>query len=107
VVFIKWLNKLNFFSLSTSKTHSPFELVHSDVWGPVPLILYNRFKYFILFIDDFSRTTWLYLLRSKDKVFDCFVEFTNRIKTQYDEKIKIFRSDNVTEFINNKILIVF
>jgi GAG-pre-integrase domain len=41
------------FSLSTSKTHSPFELVHSDVWGPATLLSYNGFKYFVLFIDDF------------------------------------------------------
>jgi hypothetical protein len=64
---------------------------------------YNGFKYFILFIDNFSRTTWLYLLRSKDEVFDSFIEFTSRIKTQYDGKIKIFHSDNGTEFVNNKI----
>jgi Integrase core domain/GAG-pre-integrase domain len=95
------------FSLSTSKTLSPFELVHSDVWGPAPLMSYNGFKYFVLFIDDFSRTTWLYLLRSKDEVFDSFIEFTSRIKTQYDGKIKIFRSDNGTEFVNNKFLTFF
>jgi transposase InsO family protein len=55
----------------------------------------------------FLRTTWLYLLRSKDEVFDSFIEFTSRIKTQYDGKIKIFRSDNGTEFVNNKILTFF
>jgi Integrase core domain len=93
--------------LSTSKTHSPFELVHSNVWGPTPLMSYNGFKYFILFIDEFSRTTWLYLLRSKDEVFDCFIEFISGIKTQYDEKIKIFRSDNETEFVNNTFLTLF
>jgi transposase InsO family protein len=49
----------------------------------------------------------LYLFRIKDEVFDCFVEFTNRIKTQYDGKIKIFRSDNRTEFINNKFSTFF
>jgi hypothetical protein len=75
--------------------------------GSAPLISYNDFKYFILFIDDCSRTTWLYLLRSKDEVFDCFIEFTNSIKTQYDGKIKTFRSDNGIIFINNKFLTFF
>jgi hypothetical protein len=79
-----------FFSLSISKTHSSFELIYSDVWGLTFLISYNRFKYFILLINDFSRTVWLYLLRTKDEIFDYFVEFTNIIKTQYDEKLKYF-----------------
>jgi Integrase core domain/GAG-pre-integrase domain len=95
------------FPLSTSKTQNIFELVHSDVWKSAPLISYNGFKYFVIFIDDFSRTTWLYLLRSKDEVFNCFEEFINRVQTQYNGKIKTFRSDNGTEFVNNKFSNLF
>jgi len=93
--------------LSTSKIQNIFELVHFDVWGPAPLISYNGFKYFVIFIDDFSRTAWLYILKSKDEVFNCFEEFVNRIQTQYNEKIKNFRSDNGTEFVNNKFSNLF
>jgi hypothetical protein len=60
------------FQLSLSKSSAPFELVHSDVWGPTPITSYNEFKYFIIFIDDFSRATWLFLLKTKDEVFDYF-----------------------------------
>ena len=42
----------------------PFELVHSDIWGPCPFSLTLDFKYFIIFVDDFSRVTWLYLMKS-------------------------------------------
>jgi hypothetical protein len=90
------------FPLSTSKTQNIFELVHSDVWRSAPLISYNGFKYFVIFIDDFSKTTWLYLLKSKDDVFNCFEEFVNRVQTQYNGKIKTFHSDNIIEFVNNK-----
>jgi hypothetical protein len=90
------------FSLSTSKSNELFELVHSDVWGPAPITSYNGFKFFIFFIDDFSKATWLYLLRSKEEVFDYFFEFVNRIETQHNTKLKTFRSDNGTKFINNK-----
>jgi hypothetical protein len=45
------------FSLSKSKTKNLFELVHSDVRGLAPITSYNGFRYFVLFIDDFSRAT--------------------------------------------------
>jgi GAG-pre-integrase domain len=63
------------FPLSTSLSEATFELVHSDVWGPAPVYSYNYFKYFVTFIDDFSRTTWVYLLKGKNKVFLCFKDF--------------------------------
>ena len=68
---------------------------------------YNEFKYFVIFIDDFSRTTWLYLLNSKDEVFNCFQEFLCLIENQFDAKLKIFRSDNGTEFVNKNFTTFF
>ncbi len=88
------------FSLSDSKTSQIFELVHFDVWGPAPINSYNSFRYYVTFIDDYSRTTWIYLLKTKDEVFSKFQEFTNYVENQYNTKIKKFRSDNGTEYIN-------
>jgi transposase InsO family protein len=65
--------------------------------GPTPITLYNGLKYFIIFIDDFSKTLWLYLLKTKEKVFNYFFENRNTI----NGKFKNFRSDNGTKFINN------
>ena len=39
------------------RASAPFELVHSDVWGPCPVMSPNRFQYFVTFIDDFSHVT--------------------------------------------------
>jgi hypothetical protein len=58
----------------------PFELIHCDVWGSTLVMSYNNFKYFISFIDDFIRATWLFLLKTKDEVFDYFIEFLNRVE---------------------------
>lgn len=90
------------FSLSSNISKNCFDLIHSDVWGPAPINSYNNFRYFVIFIDDHSRTTWLYLLKSKDEVFSCFQEFFNFVENQYNAKIKVFRSDNGTEYVNKK-----
>ena len=89
------------FHLSSSKSEKPFELIHSDVWGPAPIESFNGYKYYVIFIDDFSKTTWLYLLKHKSEVFSQFQDFYNFIENQFDAKIKIFRSDNETEFVNH------
>ena len=75
-----------------------FELIHSDLWGPAPVDSYDGYKYFVLFIDDKSRATWLYLLKSKTEVISVFQEFHNMVINQFDAKIKSFRTDNGTEY---------
>ena len=88
------------FKLSSCKSGKPFDLVHSDVWGPAPINSYNGYKYFVIFIDDFSKITWLYLLKDKSEVFSQFLDFYKFIENQFEAKLKIFRSDNGTEFVN-------
>ena len=51
------------------RTFAPFELVHSDVWDPYLVLSPTRFKYFVIFVDDFSRVTWLYLMKSRSEFF--------------------------------------
>jgi hypothetical protein len=50
-------------------------LVHSDVFGPVSVPSLGKYVYYVSFIDDFSRNTWIYFLRKKFEVFDRFKEF--------------------------------
>jgi GAG-pre-integrase domain len=48
--------KLSFCDSKTNNSE-PLELVHSDVWGHAPVSFYNDYRYFVIFIDDYSRTT--------------------------------------------------
>ena len=57
-------------SLKVNKRVSaPFELVHYDVWGPFPIMSPTGLKYFVIFVDDFSRVTWLYQIKSRFEFF--------------------------------------
>jgi GAG-pre-integrase domain len=69
------------YSSSGSRNSLIFDLVHSDVWGPCPTTVVNGYKYFISFIDYFSRMTWLYLMKNKSDVFACFKDFHKGIQT--------------------------
>ncbi|KAJ0875397.1 putative RNA-directed DNA polymerase [Helianthus annuus] len=91
------------FPLSEHKTKSLGELIHLDLWGPYKVTSYEGFKYFLTIVDDFSRTVWCYLLTSKTEVFDNLCNFYELILTQFEKKIKIIRSDNGTEFVNNQM----
>ena len=57
------------------RTFAPFELVHYIVWGLCPIMSLTGFKYFVTFVDDFSRFTWLYLMKSRSELFSQFSVF--------------------------------
>ena len=63
------------FSTSISCTKSPLEIVHSDVWGPVPINSINAHRYYVIFMDDFTRFTWFFPLKHKSQVLTSFKHF--------------------------------
>jgi len=67
--------KMHFLPFKTSSSHAKeiLELVHTDVWGPAPIISSSGFKYYVHFIDDFSRFTWIYPLKHKSNIAQAFI----------------------------------
>ena len=55
-------------------------------------------RYFVTFIDDFSRKMWVYILKSKDQVLNKFEEWMAFVETHTDHKVKILQSDNGGEY---------
>jgi transposase InsO family protein len=74
------------------------DLIHSNVCGPMPVKSLGGSFYYVTFIDDFSRKTWLYLLKTKNEVFGKFQEFKAEVENLTDKKIKTVRSDNGGEY---------
>jgi transposase InsO family protein len=79
----------------------PLQLVHSDLCGPFSSPSFSGCKYFLTFIDDFSRRTWVYFLKLKRKVFDKFLAYKALVEKQSGHQIQKLRTDNGGEYVNN------
>ena len=69
------------FPLSETKYTIFGQLIHLNVWGPYKVISREGFKYFLTIVDDYSRSVWVYMLKTKDEVFGMFVNFYNLVLT--------------------------
>ena len=55
-------------------------------------------RYFVIFVDDFSRYTWIYLMKNRSEVLTIYHDFAKMIQTQYSKAIKVFCSNNAREY---------
>ena len=83
-----------------NKSEVPFALIHSDVWGPSPVSTASGYRWFVIFVDDCTHMSWLYLLKHKDEVLSVFKSFHVMVQTQFSTKIQILRFDNGGEYVN-------
>ena len=69
--------------------------------GPsrIPSIL--GYRYYVTFIDDFSRCTWMFLMKDRSELFNILKNFCSKISTQFGKTIRILRSDNAKEYFSN------
>jgi transposase InsO family protein len=79
----------------------PLQLVHNDLCGPLSSPSFSRCKYFLTFIDDFSKCTWAYFLKLKSKVFDKFLAYKALVENQSGHQIQRLRIDNGGKYVHN------
>jgi hypothetical protein len=74
------------------------ELIHSDICGPMEYY-FGGCQNFILFIDDYTRMTWVYFLKAKYEDFEKFKNFQHIVEIATREKVAYLRTDNGGEFM--------
>ena len=91
------------FKMSESKSKQVGDLIHADVCGPMEIESLGGSCYLLLFKDDYSSYVIIYYLKNKSEVSKCFEGFILKKKNETGKIIKILRTDNGLEFINNKM----
>jgi hypothetical protein len=86
------------FNNSESHATASFDLIHFDVWGPSPVASMSGSRYFVIFVDDFSHYTWVFLMKSCSELLDIYLNFAKMVETQFSKPIKAFHSDNALEY---------
>ena len=91
------LGKQLVFSFNTSESMSTdiFDLIHSDVWGPSPVSNISGSRYFVVFIDDYSRYNWIFHMKHRSKLLQVYSNFAKIIKTQFFNLIMLLNTLNM------------
>jgi hypothetical protein len=92
------------FPSSDSRSARILDLVHTDVCGPMSRKSLSGCEYYLTFIDDYSRKTWIYFLKAKSEVFARFQEFGALVENQSRKRIKVLRSDNGGEYSSRQFV---
>ena len=96
--------KLPFQANRVRRANQKLQLIHTDVCGPMKTDSLSGNRYFLLFIDDYTRMCWVYFIRLKSEVFDVFTQFKALVENQCNLSIKALRSDNGGEYTSSQFV---
>jgi transposase InsO family protein len=88
---------------SESVSQRPFDLVHSYICGPTPFVSKGGHKYYIIFIDGFSRHTLIYFIKHYSEALSIYRTFSVMICTHFDTFIHVFHVDSVGEYLSDAL----
>lgn len=91
------------FIASTSATHAPLELLHTDLCGPMPVPSTGGNTYFLTILDDFTNFSFVYPLSSKSDATAVIITAVTMLERQTGHTVKRIRSDNGGEFTNSTL----
>ena len=93
-------HKNSFSKDAGSRSKGILDVVYSDVCGPIQVVSMGGNKYFVTFIDDFSRKLWTYLIKKKSEVIEVFAKFKSMVERQSGRKLKVLRTDGGGEYVS-------
>lgn len=91
------------FKVDGTRATELLQLVHSDVCGPMATTSMGGARYYITFIDDYSRKTFVYVMKNKNEAVKCFENFKALVENQLNRRIKTLRTDNGLEYCNESM----
>jgi len=72
--------------------------------GPSTTPIHGGTWYFVIFIDDHTRFTWIYLMKHRSELPKIYIMFARMIQTQFSKPIKVLRADNAMEYKESSLL---
>lgn len=85
--------RLSFHIGDACRANAPLQLVNMDICGLLDPMSYSGNRYFITFIDDFNRKTWVYFLKEKLAPLGVFKEFKALTEAESNHKLMVVRSN--------------
>ena len=83
---------------------APLEIFHPDLCGPMQIPSIGGSHYLLIFIDDYTRKTWVFLLKQKIEVFERFHQYKALVEKQSGDYHKVLRTDRGGKYISNDFL---
>ena len=75
-------------------------IIYSDVWDPSKFATLDGPHWFVTFIDDCTRMTWVCLMKSKSEVNLLFQNFYKMVCSQYNAQVQVIHGDNGGEYLS-------
>lgn len=85
------------FSSNPTLSYASFDVIHLDTSGPFHVPIVEGHRFFLTIVDDHSRYTWTYMLKTELEVITVFPNFYTMFQTQFNISIKSVRCDNASE----------
>lgn len=95
------------FPNSETKSDKVLALLHLDVWGPYNTHTFDGNKFFLTIVDDFSRITWIFLLKLKSDILVVLKQFFRMVLTQFNVPVQGVRYDNGGKFVSDQMQALF
>ena len=95
------------FPVSTRTTSCPFDLIHIDTWGPYSHKTHSGCSYFLTIGGDYTKLTWVYLIKNKNQCVSLLENFFHYVTTQYHSNVKVVRTDNAKELCAGAMLNIY
>nr|GEX00095.1 hypothetical protein [Tanacetum cinerariifolium] len=93
----------SFQTKTTPSSKRRLQLLYMDLCGPMRVESINGRKYVLVIVDDYSRYTWTYFLRSKDETPEVLIDFLRLVQRGLHAQVRIVRTDKGTGFLNKTL----